>query len=95
MIWGCITYYGVGDAAWILKTIDADLYIDILNDYVFATRDWYGIDPAKFIFQHDNASVHTAKSTKRYIKRSKIPVMEWPPNSPDLNIISVSYQIEI
>ena len=38
-----------------------------------------------FIFQHDNASVHTARSVKDFIKDVGITVMEWPANSPDLN----------
>lgn len=87
MIWGCITYYGVGDASWIPDNMNADSYISVLKDYVFASRDWNDMDPEKFIFQQDNASVHTAKSTMSYIKKSNIPLMEWPPNSPDINII--------
>ena len=40
-----------------------------------------------FIFQHDNASVHTARSVKDFIEDAGITVMEWPANSPDLNPI--------
>lgn len=36
----------------------------------------------------DNASAHTAKSTKQYIRSNNISVVpSWPPNSPDLNPI--------
>jgi len=87
MVWGCVTYYGVGDASWIQGRINSEAYIEILHDYVFSSRDWYNIDPANFIFQHDNSSVHTAYIVRNYIRKSKIPIMEWPPNSPDLNII--------
>jgi len=87
MIWGCITYNGLGDLSWLPKKYDSGIYITVLRDYVFNSRDYYKIYPAKFIFQQDNAKIHTSKSTKDYIKRSKIPIMEWLANSPDLNPI--------
>lgn len=87
MIWGCITYYGVGDACRLPEGIDKETVIAILHDHVFASRDWYGMNPEKFKFQQDNASVHTANIVKDYIRKSRIPIIEWPPNSPDLNLI--------
>ena len=38
-------------------------------------------------FQHDNAPIHTAKQTFQFFKQAQISVMEWPPQSPDLNPI--------
>lgn len=87
MIWGCITYYGLGDACWIPGKVDSYAYINVLKDYVFASRDFYSISRNKFQFQQDNARIHTSKLTMDYIKKSKINVMEWPANSPDLNPI--------
>ena len=87
MVWGCMTYYGVGDACWIPGKINSEIYIDVLQGNVLASRDYYNIDPSNFIFQQDNASVHTAKIVKDYIGKSKMTVMEWPANSPDLSPI--------
>lgn len=87
MIWGCITYYGPGDACRLPDKINAVTYIDVLQDYVFASRDHYSMNPAKFKFQQDNARIHTAKITRDFIKKLRIPVIEWPVNSPDLNPI--------
>ena len=87
MFWGCITYYGVGDACWLQGKVDADAYVDVLKDYVLQSRDWYCMDPATFVFQQDNASIHTARIIKKYFSKSKIQVLDWPPNSPDLNPI--------
>lgn len=98
MIWGCMTYYGAGDACWIQGKIDAAVYLGVLQDYVLASRDWYAMDPANFIFQQDNATIHTARIVKEYLNKSNIAVLEWPANSPDLNPIEnlwahVKYQL--
>ena len=87
LIWGCITYFGVGDASWIPYTLNSVSYIEVLKDYIFASRDFYGMNKRKFLFQQDNAKAHTSKMTMDYIEKLKIPLMEWPPNSPDLNLI--------
>lgn len=87
MIWGCITYYGLGDACRLPDEVNSETYIDGLKDYIFSSRDYYEMDPSKFLFQHDNARIHTSNLTKAYIKKSKIPILIWPPNSPDLNLI--------
>ena len=41
----------------------------------------------RFIFQRDNATVHTAKVVKSYFAANNIPLLEWPARSPDMNII--------
>ena len=85
--WGCITYYGVGDACKFPITVDSPLYVDALQDYILASWKWYKQDPAELIFQQDNASVHTSKLTREFFAKSHINVLIWPANSPDLNPI--------
>jgi len=36
---------------------------------------------------HDNDPKHTAKIIKKFIEEEKIPILEWPPQSLDLNPI--------
>ncbi|KAJ7345815.1 hypothetical protein JRQ81_001765 [Phrynocephalus forsythii] len=40
-----------------------------------------------FMFQHDNDTKHTSKSTKEWLHQKKINVLEWPSQSRDLNLI--------
>lgn len=87
MVWGCITFSGVGDACWIQDTIDSDFYLDIVNDYVCQSRDYYNMDETTFIFQQDNARVHTAHKVMEFFRENKITILPWPSNSPDLNLI--------
>jgi transposase len=35
----------------------------------------------------DNARPHTAKKTLAFLRKEKVKVLEWPPQSPDLNPI--------
>ena len=39
------------------------------------------------IFMQDNASIHTVKKIKKWFKDKGILVIDWPPYSPDLNLI--------
>jgi transposase len=85
MIWGCVTYFGVGDMCWVEGYMNAEYYESVLRNYVIASREWYKMDPTTFVFQHDNASIHTTDNVNDYLSKAGINVMVWPPNSPDIN----------
>jgi len=87
MVWGCITYFGVGDACRFKGGVDSEMYVDVLRDYVLASRDWYGMEPSTFIFQQDNAPIHSSQAAITFLTENNISVLEWPANSPDMNII--------
>ena len=38
-------------------------------------------------YQHDNAPCHVSRLTQLNLHRRRIPTIEWPPYSPDLNLI--------
>lgn len=87
MVWGCITYKGVGDSCSLPEGLDSGTYATILEDYISATLKCYRMVQAQSIFQHDNSSIHTARIVKDFLRKSAFKVLEWPPNSPDLNPI--------
>ena len=37
----------------------------------------------------DNAFIHTAGMVKEWFENNSIPLLEWPPYSPDLNPIKI------
>ena len=39
------------------------------------------------IFQHDNAPSHSANITTTFLEENNIQKLNWPPYSPDMNII--------
>ena len=83
---GCIRYEGVGTLVSIVGNINSQKYIQVLD-----TNLWPVIakvpEGRDYIFQEDNAPVHTARETTQWKTTNNIPTMNWPPQSPDMNII--------
>jgi len=49
--------------------------------------------PAGFIFQQDGAPAHTARVTQEWLHANCPEIIEkdrWPPNSPDLNPLTIT-----
>ena len=57
MVWGCFTAQGIWNMVRIEDTLNAHLYVDILKDDLLGTLDWYALDKADIVFQHDNDPV--------------------------------------
>ena len=88
MIWGAIHGDGRSDVVIMDRDPDseksgytANSYLTVLNDQLPQT--W---QPG-MTFMQDNASIHTAKKVKKWFEDEGIPVIDWPPYSPDLNPI--------
>ena len=86
MVWGCLTYYGVGTLAFIDGNMNSQKYIQTLDDNIwpvvtkhFGNNTWY--------FQDDNAPCHRSRESEDWKHRNQIPQISWPPQSPDLSPI--------
>jgi hypothetical protein len=87
MVWGCLTAQGLGRLVRIEGNMDAKLYCEILKDDFLGTLDDLDINKKDVYFQQDNDPKHTAALTQQLFRKKKIDVLDWPPNSPDMNII--------
>ena len=87
MMWGCMTWNGVGLACKIDGKMDADLYVQILEDELQQTLEHYGLNMEDIIFQQDNDPKHTSKKARAWFEDHEYEVMVWPAQSPDLNPI--------
>ncbi len=88
MIWGAMSSAGVGPLCFLKTNVTAPIYQDILKRFMLPSADQLFKD-ADFIFQQDLASAHTAKSTKSWLNDHGVGVLDWPANSPDLNIENI------
>ncbi|KAG2461535.1 TCB1 transposase, partial [Polypterus senegalus] len=86
MLWGCFSAAGTGRLVRIKGKITAAMYRDILDENLLQST----LDPRlvrRFIFQQDNDPKHTAKISKEWLQDNSVNVLEWPSQSPDLNLI--------
>lgn len=85
MVWGAISWYGVGPIVRIQGVMDRFVYKDILQN----TMEPYADDfmRLRWTFMQDNDPKHTAGVVKEWFNQQKINVLDWSAQSLDLNPI--------
>lgn len=96
-VWGAISSLGVGPLVRYEGTMKASKYLDILIRHLFqaypmlegSIMEEEGSEDAlpPWSFVQDNARPHTAKIIQKWSDNNQVNFLEWPSNSPDLNII--------
>ncbi|SYW83056.1 putative transposase [Ustilago hordei] len=74
MIWGCMTWEGVGGMHLVLGSMNSDQYIDILNDKLLKTISDLQLQHAytDIMFQQDNDLKHMSKKTITWLESNSI-----------------------
>lgn len=85
MVWAGFGYGGRTPIAFLSGRQKATDHITTLNSYLLPTAE--EIAGANWIFQQDNARIHTANVVKTWMTEKNISVLNWPAKSPDLNPI--------
>lgn len=85
--WGIVGWKGQGPLKLVEGNLNACKYqTDIINDVGEICRSLVP-GAVGFVFQHDMPPAHNAASTREFLRQRKVPVLEWPGNSPDMNIL--------
>jgi len=86
MVWGCMSSNGAGKLEIIEGIMNQEVYQNILSKNLKQSAAMLRLDKG-YLFQQDNDPKHKSKSTTKYLEKNKIYVLQWPPQSPDLNPI--------
>lgn len=86
MLWGCFSASGTGNLVRIEGIMKKEDYEKILRENLKQSATKLGLG-RRFVFQHDNDPKHTSHLVKNFLQKSKVNVIDWPAQSPDLNPI--------
>lgn len=85
MVWGGVGYRQRTNIRFVSGRMNSNDYLKLVDEEVIhSTNDRFGNN---YIFQQDNAAIHTARKVKEYFERNSVQTLDWPALSPDLNII--------
>ena len=65
--------------------MNAEKYVVILENNLLPSMEESAISLEDVIFQQDNDPKHTSKRAKEWMEDNNITLLDWPPQSPDLN----------
>jgi transposase len=87
MVWAAMNANFRSPLVQINGTLTAKGYVnDVLQPHLVPLLTQHG-GVARFVFQHDNATPHTARRTQQFLQQNGVIVMQWPALSPDMNCI--------
>ena len=85
MVWAGISYNYRTNLVFIEGPITAQRYIDEV--LVPEVVPFLQSCPEVWIFQQENAALHSAEITNQCLAQNDIRTLHWPPTSPDLSSI--------
>ena len=87
MFWSVISGKGLGRLFIVDGVLKQDQYKTVIETCRLPQlKEWF-LNKQKKIFMQDGATCHTAKSIKNLLASQKIPLLDWPGNSPNLKPI--------
>ncbi len=84
MLWGCFSAFANGNLVSVKGIMKKKTTRRFERQRQSATKLGLG---ERFVFQHDNDPNHTYSGEQLYLQMSKVNILDWPAQSPDLNPI--------
>ena len=85
MVWGCFSYYGVGEIIICDGNMNTEKYIETLQNHLLPSIRNLGIDNPYHL--DDSAPCRRSLIVKNWHRQIEIRKIDWPGNSPDMNPI--------
>jgi hypothetical protein len=83
MVWAGFGTLGKTELVYCSKNMNSESYTTLLDNHLIPSLPLcVHQDP---IFQQDNAPIHKSRHTMAFLSERNVAVIDWPPNSPDLN----------
>ena len=86
LMWGCFSVAATGRLVRIEAKMNREKYREILDENLLQNAQDLGL-VRMFTFQQDNGPKHTAKTMQDWLRDKSLNVLEWPSQSPELNLI--------
>ena len=87
MVWGCMSAEGSGNLRIIDGRLSSETYIELLEDDLQdSIEHLFGADQKDAVFQQDDPC-HVSRRSLAWFSENQIRVLDWLPQSPDLNPI--------
>ena len=93
MFWACFSFLKLGPIVPlnIKGSVTGNVSKEILSTYAVPTLKGFSQKTRKkYIFQEDNAPVHTSKIAREFLHSQNIEVLPWPPQSPNRELVGCS-----
>ena len=87
MVWASMCWHGftLGSLVKLEGRLDSTAYQQVLEEHMLT--DAAALIGDDFVFQQDNAPIHTSRSTRQWLRQHDVTLLDWPPKSPDANPI--------
>jgi hypothetical protein len=83
-VWGCFSWNELGPLVTLPGSLNAEEYKDNLTRCVLSTvEDQFG--DGSCLYQHGSTACHKLRSVREWYVDKKVPKMDWPAQSPDVN----------
>ena len=93
MVWAYITSKGVGKIFKVTGNMNSSKYCQVLEDVFLNGMCEQNLNLNNYVFVQDNAPCHKSSLTKKWLAEQNIKCIDWPPNSPDINLIENVWHI--